>query len=90
MDVPISEDRLTAISEALFSGRKIEAIKIYRRCAGVDLYEAKRAVEAIEADLRTTSPEKFSRAVGQGCLGAAASMFVFGCIAIFWFVAGLS
>lgn len=88
MDTAIPEEKLTAISNALFAARKIEAIKIYRQCTGVGLYEAKQAVEAIEADLRSASPEKFSRAPGKGCLGVTVSMVAFGCALLWWLASG--
>lgn len=40
-----------AIREALLSGKKINAIKIYREIYGVGLKEAKEAVEAMERNL---------------------------------------
>lgn len=40
-----------AIREALLSGNKINAIKIYRSIYGVGLKEAKEAVEAMERNL---------------------------------------
>jgi len=39
------------VQEALRSGNKIEAIKLYRELTGVGLAEAKQAVEAIESRL---------------------------------------
>lgn len=47
----------------LAEGRKIEAVKLYRKRTGTDLKEAKDAVEAIAADRHLATP---SRA---GCLG---------------------
>lgn len=41
-----------AIREALLSGNKINAIKIYRSIYGVGLKEAKDAVDAMERNLR--------------------------------------
>ncbi len=40
-----------AIREALLSGNKINAIKIYRSIYGVGLKEAKDAIDAMERDL---------------------------------------
>ena len=59
-----------AIENAIFAGRKIEAIKQYREATGVDLVAAKRAVEDLEVDLRRSSPEKFiAGASKKGCAG---------------------
>lgn len=41
-----------AIAEAIRSGRKIEAIKLYREAHGVGLKEAKDAVDAYETTTR--------------------------------------
>jgi hypothetical protein len=78
MSQAIPEDKLTAIKEALFAERKIEAIKLYRECTGVGLAEAKSAVETLEAELHKSSPEKFLPAkTGKGCMGLVmACLFV--------------
>jgi ribosomal protein L7/L12 len=62
-------EQLELIMDALFNGRKIEAIKIYRESTGKGLKESKEAMDALERDLRTTSPEKFTQAeaAGSGC-----------------------
>jgi ribosomal protein L7/L12 len=58
------------ICEALFQGRKIEAIKIYRGLAGVGLKEAKDFVDALEARLKRDQPERFKKPAGaSGCAG---------------------
>jgi len=70
MNTPIPENKLISIKEALFGGRKIEAIKLYREVTGTGLAEAKPAVEKIEAELRASSPDKFTAApAGKGCFG---------------------
>ena len=66
------EQQASRIKEALFRGNKIEAIKLYRAEAGVDLAAAKGAVEKLEAELRSSSPESFQHAAastGKGCFG---------------------
>lgn len=88
MNPPIPDEELQAISEALFAARRIEAIKIYRKCTGVSLHEAKLAVEGIESDLRAASPEKFTRGPGKGCLGVTVSMLAVGLVAWWWFTPG--
>jgi hypothetical protein len=59
MNTPIPEDNLAAIKTALFAGRKIEAIKLYREFTEAGLADAKNAVEKMEAELRAASPERF-------------------------------
>jgi ribosomal protein L7/L12 len=41
-----------AIREALLSGHKIKAIKLYRELYGVSLKEGKDAIDAMEGNLR--------------------------------------
>ncbi len=69
MNNPTPEDGANKIKEALFTGQKILAIKLYREQTGVGLAEAKDAVEKLEADLRGSSPERFSaKPAGAGCM----------------------
>jgi hypothetical protein len=75
---PIPQEELDALSESLFQGRKIEAIKRYRELTGLQLKESKDAVEALEAALRAKSPEKFTARPKGGCLGAAAALCIAG------------
>lgn len=59
----IPEELLAQITEDLFRGQKIKAIKLYRECTGAGLAEAKAAVDQLEAELRAAEPDKFG---GQG------------------------
>jgi ribosomal protein L7/L12 len=70
MSHPLSESQRQEIESHLFAGRKIQAIKIYREATGLGLKEAKDAVEAIEAELRAATPEKFKTSAKGGCLPA--------------------
>jgi hypothetical protein len=70
MDQPIPEEKLIDIRGAIFGGRKIEAIKLNREATDVELVDAKKAVEALEKELRATSPTKFTTPPSRkGCLG---------------------
>ena len=69
MDAPISEDKLASIKEALFQGKKILAIKLYREATGTGLAEAKDAVDKMEQELKRFSPEKFAAPSRTGCFG---------------------
>ena len=60
------EHDLTPVADALFRGRKIEAIKLYRESHGGGLKEAKDFVEQLESRLRDVSPEKFAAASRAG------------------------
>ncbi len=44
-----TDDAMQEVSALVTAGMKIEAIKAYRKAAGVDLKDAKDAVEALEA-----------------------------------------
>lgn len=63
-----------AIEDALFAGRKIAAIKLYREVHGGGLAEAKQRIEALEAQLRKSSPERF--ATKKGCLVFSAAFLL--------------
>jgi hypothetical protein len=59
---------LAEITECLYRGQKIQAIKLYREATGAQLVDAKNAVEKFEAELRAAAPEKFTApARGKGC-----------------------
>jgi len=66
----LPEDTERAIAAALFAGKKIEAIQIYRTAAGCGLKESKEHVDSLERQLREESPEKFTASAQKGC-GAA-------------------
>jgi ribosomal protein L7/L12 len=53
------------IVSLLQAGKKIEAIKLYRKRSGVGLKEAKDFIDALAADRRIAAPSK------SGCLGVA-------------------
>ena len=63
------------ITETIFSGRKIQAIKLYREATGLGLAEAKSFIEELTAELREQAPEKFSAAEKSGC-GSAVLFFL--------------
>lgn len=81
----LNDQNRQAIENAIFAGRKIEAIKLYRESTGEGLAEAKRAVEDMEVDLRRNSPEKFIASVSKtGCTGVlvCAAFIVIGAILV--------
>jgi hypothetical protein len=67
MTGPLSDDDVARINDALFAGRKIDAIKIYRECTGAGLKDAKDFVEAVEEQLRQSEPGRFTAPPGRGC-----------------------
>jgi hypothetical protein len=69
MNQPLPEEKLSEIKSAIFSGRKIEAIKILRDSTGQDLAAAKQFVENLTTELRAREPEKFTGPGSRtGCL----------------------
>lgn len=72
---PLPEDKLAAIREAIFRKQKIVAIKLYREATGVQLVDAKNAVETMEAELRASAPDRFSTVESRGgCFAVALGM----------------
>jgi large subunit ribosomal protein L7/L12 len=59
MNKPLSDGDLNEIREAIFAGRMIEAIKLYRQYTTAGLSEAKDAVEEMERKLRAELPGRF-------------------------------
>jgi len=87
MNIPHPDEKIAALRELLFAGRKIEAIKLYREMTGLGLKEAKEAVEGLESSLRKETPDRFKTPPAKGgCLGAAAVIGVCGTMALTWFV----
>jgi hypothetical protein len=85
MTLPIGQEDIDRINEALFAGRLIEAIKIYRVATGCGLKEAKDFVEALETRLRGEMPERFTapqRKVVEMRAGGCLLMLVISAIAI--------
>lgn len=76
MELP--DDKRQAILEAIYAGRKIEAIKMVRESANCGLKEAKEFVEKLSAELYAKEPAKFAAApTGKGgCLGVVLAVAV--------------
>ena len=76
-----TQEQVEEITSALASGRKIEAIKIYREATGKGLKEAKDFVDALIPKLREQDPEKYAKlSSSQGV----------GCASVLLFCAGLA
>jgi hypothetical protein len=78
---------LAPIQAALLAGRKVEAIKVYREATGKGLAEAKDAVEAMEAELRARTPERFQTPQQTtGCTAAVIPLFfgLLGVVLLLW------
>jgi hypothetical protein len=85
MDGQLSDLQKEQLTQAIFQGRKIEAIKVYRDVTGQGLAESKAAVEQLEAHLRQTKPDLFQVASGKsGCASAVMAAVVLGAAAGAW------
>jgi ribosomal protein L7/L12 len=66
----LTQEQVAQIESTLAAGRKIEAIKIYRKATGKGLKEAKDFVEVLIAKLIEQDPQRYailSKARGAGC-----------------------
>ena len=77
------EDQAEQIKSALFGGRKIEAIKLYREQTRASLSDAKDAVEKLEAELRVSSPDQFTSTPAKGCVSVL-MICVSACGGVLW------
>lgn len=55
----LTDEQRNEMTELLFVGHKLNAIKIYRQATGAGLKESKDFVDALEAQLMQTMPERF-------------------------------
>lgn len=67
----LNEKARAEVESAIYAGKKIEAIKLYRTAVpGTDLVDAKKAIEDLEDRLRRDHPENFGPPGSKtGCLG---------------------
>ncbi len=78
MSRELNEESRESIRQAIFAGQKIEAIKRYREATGQGLKVSKDFVEALESELRTAAPERFTAKSASGCAGVLALMSLTG------------
>ena len=83
MSKPIPPEAAKQITEFLYGGRKIDAIKLYREHSEQGLKESKDFVEALEAELRAKEPGKFTAPPGgKGCMGILVALGIGSMLAI--------
>ena len=76
--------QIQEIENALASGNKIEAIKIYRDVTGRGLKESKEFIETLIPELQEREPEKYAKlSQGSGC---ALAFVGFTTVALIWIV----
>ena len=80
MENQLSENKKNEILDAIYKGKKLEAIKIYKLETGKDLREAKEYIEGLTNEIRKEYPEKFQNNLSGngGCMKPA--IFLFGII----------
>ena len=86
MSTQLPQDVIDEIRNAIFEGKKIFAIKLYRDATGTGLKEAKDFIEELADRLYEESPDKFSAAPGSG--GCAGMLLAIGCAvgSVVWLV----
>jgi hypothetical protein len=80
----LTEEQRQAFADALYGGRKIEAIRQLRQMSGLGLKESKEIIDRLEAELRAAHPERFpppSRKAA-GCILAVA--LAIAALMLFW------
>lgn len=86
MSENLTAEQKEQINAYIFSGQKIQAIKVLREATGLGLAEAKQAVEATEVALRQSAPEKFSAPQGKGCMGSIVLVLIAAASAALWLI----
>lgn len=61
------EDDAKKMTDFIFAGQKIAAIKMYKEASGLGLKESKDIIDALEKQLREECPENFAHAAKAGC-----------------------
>ncbi len=66
MEIP--DETWAKIKLAIYEGRKIEAIKLYREVTSLSLKDAKDFIDKMEAEMREKEPQRFTHPPGSsGC-----------------------
>lgn len=76
MSEELSKDTVDIIAGALESGRKIEAIKIYREATGQGLKEAKDFIDQLIPRLKEQDPERYAKLSASSGAGCASMILV--------------
>jgi ribosomal protein L7/L12 len=75
----LTPEQLTHVSNALYAGNKIEAIKLFRTATGKDLKDSKDAVEKLAVELEAQNPAMFAKQRRQS--GSMATLVFWGGLA---------
>jgi hypothetical protein len=82
MAADLTPEQRQAFADALYSGRKIEAIKQLRELSGLGLKESKDIIDRLESDLRAQHPERFTKPKS-GC--SVAVLLAVAVVGVLWF-----
>ncbi|MGD9128339.1 MAG: ribosomal protein L7/L12 [Planctomycetia bacterium] len=84
----IPDEAMDQIINALGSGRKIEAIKVYREVTNLGLKEAKDFIETLASQLAEQDPERFSKATAKsGCASVVLLAITVSSTIVYWMLA---
>jgi len=61
------EEDAKKMTEFIFAGQRIAAIKMYKEATGLGLKESKDVIDALEKQLREECPDEFAHAAKTGC-----------------------
>jgi ribosomal protein L7/L12 len=75
MPTELTDEQVAEISDALATGKKIEAIKLYREFTGARLKEAKDFIDELVPKLKEQDPEKYA-AVSEKTAGCASVLLL--------------
>jgi hypothetical protein len=79
----LTDQQRKDIEREIFAGRKISAIKLYRKATETEMVDAKTAIEDMEVDLRRSFPQNFvSGGSKSGCMGVLAFVTLIVAVAV--------
>jgi len=87
MPSELTDSQRHAISEAIFTGQKITAIKLYREATRCGLAESKTFIDQLEDALKKNQPDGFRSLPNSGC-GSSAALFFAGVLVLLGLIQG--
>jgi hypothetical protein len=79
----LTPEQRQAFADALYAGRKVEAIKQLRELSGLGLKESKDIIDRLEKDLRAQHPERFTKPKN-GC--SVAVLLAAAMVGVLWLI----
>jgi len=87
MSEELSTEVKNEIAEAIFTRKKLHAVKLYRDATGQGLKEAKDFIETLTEELQEKSPEKFTVGSDKAGCGSAVFFLISGTGVLSWWFA---